>query len=111
MSANAPPHFRNIDGGFVQRCKKEHEMSLKNDPEPLLSERISVRIPAAVRLTGMSRSRIYQLMKDGELEFVKIGSSTIILVDSLKRVIESRRSASAGLFPSNKRQSQRRPPD
>jgi excisionase family DNA binding protein len=67
-------------------------MSQKNDTDPLL-ERISVRIPAAVRLTGMSRSRIYQLMKDGEIEFVKIGSSTLIPVDSLRQFIEARRSA------------------
>ena len=36
-------------------------------------EPITVRIPDAVRLTGLSRSRIYELMKAGEIDFVKIG--------------------------------------
>lgn len=55
-------------------------------------ERISVRIPGAVRLTGMSRSRIYQLMKTGELEYFKVGGSTLIATDTLRRFIENRRS-------------------
>lgn len=54
-------------------------------------EPISVRIPEAVRLTGLSRSRLYELMKGHEIEFVKVGSSTLILVGSLRRFIESRR--------------------
>lgn len=54
------------------------------------TEPISVRIPEAVRLTGISRSRIYELMRDGEIEFAKVGSSTLILVDSLRKFIRSR---------------------
>lgn len=34
-------------------------------------EPISVRIPEACRLTSLSRSRLYELMKGGEIEFVK----------------------------------------
>ena len=52
---------------------------------------ISVRIPEAVRMTGLSRSRLYELMGSGEIEFVKVGASTLILVESLKAFIESRR--------------------
>ena len=55
------------------------------------AEPISVRIPEAVRLTGLSRSRLYELMRSGDIEFVKVGSSTLILVMSLRRFIESRR--------------------
>jgi excisionase family DNA binding protein len=56
-----------------------------------LPEPISVRIPEACRLTGLSRSRLYELMKSRDIEFVKVGSSTLILVDSLRRFIQSRR--------------------
>ena len=66
-------------------------MSLKTvtaHPEP-----ISVRIPEAVRLTGLSRSRIYELMKSGEIEFVKVGSSTLIPFDSLRGFIKRQRSS------------------
>ena len=53
-------------------------------------EPISVKIPQAVRLTGLSRSRIYELMKSGDIEFAKVGSSTLILVDSLRTFIHGR---------------------
>jgi excisionase family DNA binding protein len=59
------------------------------------AEAISVRVPQAVQLTGMSRSRIYELMKDGEIEFVKVGNSTLIPTESLRRFIDRRRAMSA----------------
>ena len=62
-------------------------------PEAVLLEPISVRIPEAVRLTGLSRSRIYELMKGREIEFVKVGSSTLIPFESLRGFIERQRSA------------------
>ncbi|MFN3946416.1 MAG: helix-turn-helix domain-containing protein [Allosphingosinicella sp.] len=58
-------------------------------PPPL--EPISVRIREAVRLTGLSRSRIYELMAAGDIEFVKVGSSTLILVVSLRTFIDGKR--------------------
>jgi excisionase family DNA binding protein len=61
-----------------------------------LMEPISVRIPGAVRLTGLSRSRIYELMRDGEIEYVKVGHSTLIPTEGLRRFIESKRKAEAG---------------
>ena len=59
--------------------------------EQIAAEPISVRIPGAVRMTGLSRSRIYELMKSGELEYVKVGGSTLILVASLADFIERSR--------------------
>ena len=61
--------------------------------DSILAEPISVKIPEAVRLTGLSRSRIYELMKSGDIEFAKVGSSTLILVESLRSLILSRRTA------------------
>ena len=57
-------------------------------------EPISVKIPEAVRLTGLSRSRIYELMKSGDIEFAKVGSSTLILVESLRAFVGAHRSSS-----------------
>lgn len=54
-------------------------------------EPISVKVPEAVRLTGLSRSRIYELMRSGDIGFAKVGSSTLILVESLRAFIGSRR--------------------
>ena len=54
-------------------------------------EPISVKVPEAVRLSGLSRSRLYELMRSGDVEFAKVGSSTLVLVDSLRQFILSRR--------------------
>lgn len=59
------------------------------------AEPISVRIPEAVRMTGLSRSRIYELMRAGEIRYSKVGRSTLILVDSLRSFVEGRRSTEA----------------
>lgn len=59
---------------------------------PFSVQPISVRIPGAVALTGFSRSRIYELIATGELEVVKDGRTTIVLVDSLRAAIQRRRS-------------------
>lgn len=54
-------------------------------------EPISVRIREASRLTGLSRSKLYELMGAGDIEFAKVGSSRLILVESLRRLVETRR--------------------
>ena len=41
-------------------------------------EPLTVRISTAVQLTGISRSRLYELIQSGELETVKVGRSTLI---------------------------------
>lgn len=52
---------------------------------------ITVRIPVAVQLTGISRTKLYELIKCGQIEIIKLGSITLIPVDSLNRFVESRR--------------------
>ena len=55
---------------------------------PRSAEPISVRIPEAVRLTGISRSVLYELIKTNELTAVKIGRATLVTVESLRSLIE-----------------------
>lgn len=50
-------------------------------------EPLTVRIPTAVKLTGIGRSRLYELIASGDLEIVKIGSMTLIPVSSLRALI------------------------
>jgi len=45
--------------------------------------RAGATIAECVMATGLSRSRIYQWMKSGEIEYVKDGTHTIIKVPSL----------------------------
>lgn len=54
----------------------------------LPSEPISIRIAAAVKLTGIGRSTLYEMINAGEIETAKIGRSTFIRYASLKRLFE-----------------------
>lgn len=55
--------------------------------EPHRSDPLTVRIAGAVQLTGISRSRLYELIQAGELQTVKVGRSTLILYRSLKALV------------------------
>ena len=55
-----------------------------------LIEPISVRVPEAIAMTGFSRSRLYELIKAGELVIAKGGNCTLIMVDSLKAAVMRR---------------------
>lgn len=52
---------------------------------------ISVRIPMAVRVTGLSRSKIYELIADGEIETAKVGRATVVFVDSIRNFLDRKR--------------------
>jgi len=55
--------------------------------QTLPTEPISVRISTAVKLTGIPRTTLYELMKSGEIETVKIGRSTFIPYRCLRRLV------------------------
>jgi excisionase family DNA binding protein len=59
--------------------------------KPQAMEPITVRILEAVRLTGIGRSKLYELIASGEIETVKIGSCTLIPIASLHGLIERAR--------------------
>ncbi|MBB5686309.1 helix-turn-helix domain-containing protein [Sphingobium boeckii] len=61
-------------------------------------ERLAVRIPVAVQMLGIGRSRIYELIQAGEIETIKIGSSTLLPVEGLIKFIETRRSAESSII-------------
>lgn len=54
----------------------------------LPTEPISVRIATAVKLTGIPRSILYELIASGEIKTVKIGRSTFIPYRYLKRLVD-----------------------
>ena len=60
-------------------------------------EPITVRIPEAIRLTGIGRSKLYDLIASGDLEAVKIGTCTLIPMASLHSLIA--RSKSCRISP------------
>lgn len=70
--------------------------SQAEEAKPLPIDVISVRIPDAVRMTGLSRSRIYQLIASGDIEVAKVGRSTVVLVASLRSLVLANRKMRGG---------------
>ena len=68
--------------GSPRDNKHETQTVSNSQPEPL-----TVRIPAAIRMTGIGRSKLYELIQSGDIEIVKIGSATLIPVESLRQLI------------------------
>jgi len=65
-----------------QRAKQRYQTEI---------EPIAMRVPEACRYLGIGRSTLYVLIGEGEIEFIKLGSSTLLLTESLKNLIERRR--------------------
>lgn len=61
-------------------------LSETNLPEP-----ISMRVNDACRFTGISRSTLYLLIANGEIEIIKLGASTLVVTESLRRFINKMR--------------------
>ncbi|WP_341712137.1 helix-turn-helix domain-containing protein [Erythrobacter sp.] len=64
---------------------------LREQHHPALIEPIAMRVRDACRYLGIGRSTLYVLIGQGELDIVKLGSSTLILTASLQSLIERRR--------------------
>ena len=54
-------------------------------------EPISMRVNDACRYTGISRSTLYLLIAKGDVEIIKLGASTLVITDSLKRYVDGKR--------------------
>ena len=69
-----------------ERRKQALEAMAEQDALPM--EPLTVRIKTAVKLTGIGRSTLYELIQSGEIETVKIGRSTLIPYRCIKRLVE-----------------------
>jgi hypothetical protein len=66
---------------------------------------LALPIPAAVALSGLSRSRLYLEAKAGNLPLRKVGSRTIILTEDLLKLLHSLPRAEVG--PEDSRREER----
>ena len=51
---------------------------------------ITVRVREACRLTGIGRSKLYELIAAGEIEIIKVGTITLVPLASLTRFLQRR---------------------
>ena len=58
---------------------------------PGTSEPLAVRIPEACRISGIGRSKLYELIAAGEIEIIKVGTITLIPMAALVRFVQRRR--------------------
>ena len=56
---------------------------------PMSGEPISVDIPTACRMSGLSRSFLYEVLARGQVRSVRAGRRRLVLVDSLRAWLES----------------------
>lgn len=55
------------------------------DPRP---PAITVRIKDACRITGIGRSKLYELITAGEIKIVKVGTMTLVPVVALEEFLK-----------------------
>lgn len=58
-------------------------MSVDPTPRP-----ITVRIPEACRMTGIGRSKLYALIKAGDIPTIKVGSMKLVPLKGLEGFLE-----------------------
>lgn len=71
-------------------------MTTIHTPEDLLKP-ITVRIPEVIRMTGLGRSTVYELIAAGEIDTAKVGRATVVFLDSVERFLEAGRKPSPGI--------------
>jgi excisionase family DNA binding protein len=50
---------------------------------------IAVTIPNALRLSGLGRTKLYELIAKREIQTARVGSRRLVLVESLRRFLAS----------------------
>ena len=61
--------------------------------EPML---ITVRVREACRLTGIGRSKLYELIAVGAIQIIKVGTITLIPVASLTKLLQREANRTTG---------------
>ena len=60
-----------------------------NHSSPIGDTRIAMTVREAIAASGIGKTTIYGLMRDGDLPRVKVGQRTLIRRDDLNRVLQS----------------------
>ncbi|MBV1691488.1 helix-turn-helix domain-containing protein [Novosphingobium sp. G106] len=55
-----------------------------DEPISAQPERLTVRIPTAMAMLGLSRSKFYDLMDGGEVATIKVGRARLVILQSLQ---------------------------
>lgn len=64
---------------------------MKPEEPDAMPHRLTVRIPTAMAMLSLGRSKMYDLMDSGEIETVKAGKARLVIVQSLHDFIARHR--------------------
>ena len=56
-----------------------------------MTPRLTVRVPDAMRMLGIGRTKLYELVGQGEIDIIKIGKATRVVVESLHAFVSRQR--------------------
>jgi excisionase family DNA binding protein len=54
-----------------------------------LARSLAVSISDTVRMLGVGRTSVYEMIKDGRLEAFKLGRRTLVRVASIRRLVDA----------------------
>lgn len=66
-------------------------------------ERITVRVPRAAEMLGIGRTKLYELIADGEIDVVKLGRATLITMRSIEALIDRHKVSAANASTARRR--------
>ena len=66
------------------RSARNAEVSEVNNPPDGGPPSLLVQVPIAARMLGIGRTKVYELVAEGELELVHIGCRALVPVDSVQ---------------------------
>jgi excisionase family DNA binding protein len=70
------------------------DMTYNDSPADIRTDdRITIGVGEAVRLTGLGRSTLYELMAAGQIPYRTIGRRRLVMVDGLRRFMLGQRNA------------------
>jgi excisionase family DNA binding protein len=72
------------------------DLASKRTEEPGSVRPLTVRVREACRLTGIGRSKLYELIRAGEISIFKVGAMTLISTAELERFLAAQKEACPG---------------
>ncbi|MEO6092860.1 MAG: helix-turn-helix domain-containing protein [Novosphingobium sp.] len=75
--------------GFDAPFRSCHPVPVRSAPLPHggILEPITTTIEGAKAATGLGKTKLYELIKEGRLQTVKVGTRTLVKVDSLRDLV------------------------
>ena len=58
-----------------------------SEPALIQDDRLAVSIKDAARLIGIGRTKLYELLDNGQLQNIRLGSRRLILMDALRKLL------------------------